>query len=85
MIGHNKAKVNKPLVEFRKKSEDESLEHLYRPRTSQRTKTLHISEAYIAGDGVYAYTSDLSDGIAFIKTQVEIKNEARENQISDKI
>lgn len=30
-------------------------------------------EAYIAGDGVYAYTSDLSDGIAFIKTQVEIK------------
>ena len=42
-------------------------------------------EAYIAGDGVYAYTSDLSDGIAFIKTQVEIKNEARENLISDKI
>ncbi len=38
-------------------------------------------KVHIADNGIYAYTSEISDGMAFIRTQIEIANETLENRI----
>ncbi|MEE3315131.1 MAG: glycoside hydrolase family 2 TIM barrel-domain containing protein [Treponema sp.] len=40
-------------------------------------------KVHIADDGIYAYTSEISGGMAFIRTQIEIANETLENRIAE--
>ena len=38
-------------------------------------------KVYIPDDGIYAYTSEVADGFAFVQAQVEVANDTGENRI----
>ena len=38
-------------------------------------------KVYIPDDGIYAWTSELADGFAFVKAQVEVANDTGENRV----
>ena len=38
-------------------------------------------KVYISDDGIYAWTSEVADGFAFIKAEVEVANDTEENRI----
>ena len=44
-------------------------------------RLLHGPKVYIAPDGIFVYTKEVSDGWAFLETETEIRNETAENRL----
>ena len=46
-------------------------------------RLLHGPKVYIAPDGIFVYTKEVSDGWAFLETETEILNETAENRLAE--
>ena len=46
-------------------------------------RLLHGPRVHIVPDGIYAYTREIADGYAFVRTETEIRNETAENRLAE--
>lgn len=43
----------------------------------------HGPKVHIANDGIYAYTKEISDGVAYVEAEIEVCNDTTENRLAE--